>query len=505
MKKSNLLILTAFLVAITVQTYGQRKAIPKERLPIKTRIIGRFHTQKIVDTIEFNFLGETSLWNTLKIDSTIHVIAKKGYFELELPKLRHPMHFAMKIPNQSDNNQRPPFLYLDKYIIEPGDNIQITVDSNQLVFSGQGSGKYNFLYKLTEVDLPHKYVEFNNLQLTESPSKWLDNRDSLLTYAERKLELNKNSMSKSCYDQLQADIIAENRIAVYRNFMSQFQTGDSVLNLEIRKLYQNRLFKQKAVTTLSANHSSGLNVAYLFYKMLADYRYSMPVYSASDKEFFPNIVNSYTGLLREKMVMQWLYVKSFFGETSEKNLDDALSVLNKPEYLTLISELKLAYGVGQPILNFQFKDKSGAIVKLSDFENKIVLVDCWFTGCGACVYTSEELRKVEDSLASRNDVIFVSLSIDKDKEVWLHSISWEKTPVQNFPFAGQYKGSKNRINLYTGGKGDEDPFIRRYVAGGYPTLLLIDKKGKMISKNPPKPWPGTDGAKLLVKLILKEI
>ena len=59
--------------------------------------------------------------------------------------------------------------------------------------------------------------------------------------------------------------------------------------------------------------------------------------------------------------------------------------------------------------------------------------------------------------------------------------------------SGLYYSSSNTVYLYTGGTGTENPFIQKYVPGGfYPLLLLIDKEGKLSSTNPPKPWPGTE-------------
>jgi thioredoxin-related protein len=104
-----------------------------------------------------------------------------------------------------------------------------------------------------------------------------------------------------------------------------------------------------------------------------------------------------------------------------------------------------------------------------------VVLDFWYTGCGNCRRLFKELSTVETDFKADTTIVFISVSIDADKTVWLNSVQ-----------SNQYT-NKDNINLYTSGKGITDSFIQKYNINSFPTLLIIDRKGKMISSNPPDP------------------
>jgi thiol-disulfide isomerase/thioredoxin len=100
-------------------------------------------------------------------------------------------------------------------------------------------------------------------------------------------------------------------------------------------------------------------------------------------------------------------------------------------------------------------------------------MDFWFTGCGPCRQTAPYLKKLE-KLFEGKPVTFISVSIDKDKEQWLKSVKSE-----------QY-ASADIINLYTNGEGAEHKIIQHYDINSFPTLILIDKQGRLCP-NPVNP------------------
>ncbi|QEM03718.1 TlpA family protein disulfide reductase [Mucilaginibacter rubeus] len=119
---------------------------------------------------------------------------------------------------------------------------------------------------------------------------------------------------------------------------------------------------------------------------------------------------------------------------------------------------------GMPAYNFDLTDAKGHKVKLSEFAGKVVFIDFWYTGCGNCInYYRDVLSKVEEKFANDPNVVFISISIDKNKEGWLKSIQ-----------SGTYT-SDNIVNLYTNGDGMSDPVIKFYQVLGYPRPLVIDK------------------------------
>ncbi|SDF26627.1 Thiol-disulfide isomerase or thioredoxin [Mucilaginibacter pineti] len=120
--------------------------------------------------------------------------------------------------------------------------------------------------------------------------------------------------------------------------------------------------------------------------------------------------------------------------------------------------------VGQKAFNFNLTDVNGSNIKLSDFKGKVVFVDFWYTGCENCrSYYDSVLSKVEEKYKSRPDIVFITISIDKNKDFWVKSLQ------------GGHYTSKTAINLRTNGKGMDDDAIRFYDVQTFPRPLIIDR------------------------------
>jgi cytochrome oxidase Cu insertion factor (SCO1/SenC/PrrC family) len=148
-------------------------------------------------------------------------------------------------------------------------------------------------------------------------------------------------------------------------------------------------------------------------------------------------------------------------------------------------EKLLSIKEGTNSYNFNLPDAEGKIIKMTNLKGKVLLLDFWFTGCANCILIQPWLKKIEERF--KNDSIcFVSISTDKDKNRWLKSTK-----------EGKYT-TPGSINLFTEGKGENHPIIKHYCIMGYPTLILINKDGKL-SATPID--PRVDDGKQLISLI----
>ncbi|MCY1555050.1 Thioredoxin-like protein [compost metagenome] len=99
----------------------------------------------------------------------------------------------------------------------------------------------------------------------------------------------------------------------------------------------------------------------------------------------------------------------------------------------------------------------------------MLLIDFWYTGCGACMGFHKNFHQRGYPLIKDNkDFVYVSVSIDKQKKTWLKSVA-----------NGDYS-SNDYLNLNTE-LGVSDPFLKYYERNAMPFLILVDKNGKIYS------------------------
>ncbi|MBT4398017.1 MAG: TlpA family protein disulfide reductase [Bacteroidetes bacterium] len=129
---------------------------------------------------------------------------------------------------------------------------------------------------------------------------------------------------------------------------------------------------------------------------------------------------------------------------------------------------KLAQGA--QAIEFKGEDLKGNVVNFSDFKGKYVYVDVWATWCGPCKYEIPFLKKLEADYHDRN-IVFLSYSIDDDKEAWLNFVPEKE--LGGVQIIGE-KGWKSALCL-------------DYKVRGVPTFMFFDPEGKIIDVKMSRP------------------
>ena len=131
----------------------------------------------------------------------------------------------------------------------------------------------------------------------------------------------------------------------------------------------------------------------------------------------------------------------------------------------VIQEVK----VGDVSPNFEYPDRNGKIYSLDDFKGKYVLIDVWATYCGPCKGELPYLEKIQEKLRKK-DIVFVSIATDYDKKVW-----------RQFLEQHQLKG----VQLVMDRKWIS--FMHRYQIVTIPRYILLDREGKIVNSDMPRP------------------
>lgn len=123
---------------------------------------------------------------------------------------------------------------------------------------------------------------------------------------------------------------------------------------------------------------------------------------------------------------------------------------------------------GNPAPDFELEDINGKKVKLTDLRGKVLYVEFWASWCLPCVFEMKKVKKIKEHYKSNKDLMFVYISREENKDAWKYGIKEHKV---------------EGLNLF----GNNTGVIEKYDADGVPKFVLIDREGKIISSNAPRP------------------
>ena len=126
---------------------------------------------------------------------------------------------------------------------------------------------------------------------------------------------------------------------------------------------------------------------------------------------------------------------------------------------------------GSPSPKFSnYENFNGGTTSLDDFKGKVTYIDIWATWCLPCRGEIPALKELEKKFHGK-DVAFVSISIDQNKDEW-------KEFVKSEDLKGVQLFAENAF---------ESQFIQDYGIRQIPTFIIIDKEGKIVNTDAPRP------------------
>ena len=125
--------------------------------------------------------------------------------------------------------------------------------------------------------------------------------------------------------------------------------------------------------------------------------------------------------------------------------------------------------VGEQSPAVQYADKNGKMYSLKDFKGQYVFLDIWATHCLPCKEEIPYLEEIQEKLKKKN-IAFIGIATDWDKNEWIQFI--------------EEKGLKG-TQLIMDRKWIS--FMHSYDVATIPRYILLDKEGKIINLNMPRP------------------
>lgn len=421
------------------------------------------------------------------------------------------------------------------YPLEPGENIDIKYKNGKPLFKGSAAVKFELVYLLNEVNDsitntlklkigPDYWKQGEPLKSVQEYLIWNEIYNTKIRLFDEVLVRYRNRVSKQDFDLIQQDAYEkpeDDRIEKFSLLMNRWiRRGDNfehtlgLTNKDLCAIYDSTLVKHSAKWLQYEAPVVGdpfylSNI--LTFEILRKRNKFIPEHISDTATFgkeagehryvtrYNLAKRKYKGVQRAE-VLSYLFYNKILGSKGpgftpeiEKILTDYYKQPIDERYKEVVREYEAKRRRSAKLTSmkdFSLTDVKGNVFTKANVKGKVTIFDFWFTGCTGCVQMAPELAKVEERFNSDTNVVFISISIDKDKQQWLRSVK-----------QGKY-ASPTSTHVYTNGEGSGHSFLEYYGVNSYPTLLFFDGFGNRLA---PAKRPDADKGKSMIALIEKEL
>ncbi|HZW70865.1 MAG TPA: TlpA disulfide reductase family protein [Hanamia sp.] len=499
MKSINKIKIILFLLTFcyTEGSIAQLQGIKKIQA---SYISGTFHNLPVSDTISL------TIWeNIISIEKRnliparrFTAIVKNGKFKFQIDSVKSNSYISLGIGNFVAGK---PYPFLDLYVLEPGDNINISISTNERIedrdkikgevngqkaclncnnynFTGKGALKYQYrtvLYKAKD-SLQNNWYDTDSIAIKEPTSfkaKYQRSYSQMTFVKDRVLQIlqqARGNISEVMYQLLEADAVAQCNFLFLADLANSYQPTQVSEN--DREIFKN-FYTDSVLNRIRDDIPNDIQAISAFYPPTLIYKERLENKLYNQKSNYNRIKKNYSGALRDRILTNYL-IDNLNRTGVDSLISDALSIMKESRDKEILISAQANSKVGTH-LNFSLRDVNGNLVNLSDYKGKVVFIDFWFFGCGGCTtFYLGKLSKIEEFYKDNQNIVFLSISIDTDRNKWLKAIK-----------SNSYTSEK-AVNLTTGSLGELHPLIRKLNIMSYPALIVVDRNGNIASNDSDK-------------------
>ena len=409
-----------------------------------------------------------------------------GYFKFNC-NIDKPRQVTIEI-----NGQRIVAPYNNTLFVEPGDSLSFEILNlsklglNNISCSGIGCGKINFLREkliATKTITDHFYDDF---KIDSIP--WLINYyKKISAYQSKILKSYSNQINEPMMAILRSEVVVSNFAVLFEKIVKNWNRKNS--EIIANRLNVDSLLLPLNDTAVIYGRGEGNFVRTVIMGALLKNLYStMDIlnedifYNRNIDQYYDMIESSigetaYRDFVLAKFIDQKVKVIGLNQEVQycvDKFLNkNPKSNLYKSTIYALVENINTNLQIGKIIPEFILEDTQGNHISLHKYWGKVVVLDFWFTGCIPCKKLVPYLTKIENNFEDNPNIVFLSISIDRNKETWLNNI-------------GIYSSNQSEA-FYTSGLGMHHPLIRFLNFDSFPTIIVIGKSGELITTKTTNP------------------
>jgi cytochrome oxidase Cu insertion factor (SCO1/SenC/PrrC family) len=449
---------------------------------------------------------------------TFATAIRNGNFQIKIDSVDNVSYISLSDFNDKWGNAGA---FLNFYLVEPGDAVQLDISEAAVVnplklqtesgdsicmncvnvrFSGKGADKYNCRFKMDRAlansmeiyNAEETKREFEKIKayehsglktpvstLVEESKNLQKGVDYLEKIPLKTLASYKNRLNNNIYQILKANLIGEIQGQDYARPMS-IMTPFRASSLDIYKKWYTSIYYKN---TYGVSDAIALKSVYYLDFLIAKSQLENYLYHFNFSGQLPNtekyqlrivstyhfIKSKYVGLLKDKLLLSYLINYSSFVRDPSVLMQDGLNTIKTKENWDFLSAVAVTSQVGKKAYNFSLPDSNDNNVTLDQYKGKVVFIDFWFSGCNGCAeYYSEVVSKVEQHYRNNDRIVFISISLDANKN------NWQKSVLRNL------YTSTDVINLY---KASTSPVVKQFFVSACPHPLLIDSEGRIFSNS----------------------
>lgn len=447
-------------------------------------IAGEFARDIKAKEVTLFYWEEVISYSSMEFTARQRMVApiRDGKFRFEI----HPQNSAvyLKIGWEYKSHIMVDQNFPHLYVAESGDSVNLKIDTAagryRIRFEGRGAAKYAAILSRSQNHLPLKRDWNKRNSKIYDPNdykSWRINKaknaaDYLLKKQLAGLNRSKVRLGEDVYNLYKADIFSKiyldhsrglNKLLARPPLDEPISSVKTHIKGEVVRLERKlKWFASDVDERILSRSAYYIDLLFSMAKVKAE---------LEDISVFDVITKLEPRLIRDKVLANYFITRSSFWDSVTKDSlsRQAVAIIADPFCQQEVTQYMEGSQVGGKAYNFSLPDMQGKEIRLSDFRGKVVFIDFWYAGCGGCAaYYREVVKGVKERYKDDSDVVFIAISIDRDRERWLEYVR-----------KGVYT-SEEAVNLHCT-DGTENPIIQQFQVTYYPHPLLIDREGRVFS------------------------